>query len=292
MNWQRLRFQVGKDRADAVCAVLEACLAQAVTTENAGEDAFYEVAFPGPPDWEQVYVTGLFSEAVQLDEVCQLADQVVPGDEPLVAEIFVLKDQDWERVWLSHFKPVKVGKGLWVVPKWLEPVDPGACNIALDPGLAFGTGTHKTTAMCLQWLATAKLNGCSVIDYGCGSGILAIAALLLGAKGALAIDIDPLAVNASIENGAANGVSGQLQVCLPDQVDVSQTADIVIVNILADVIVSLAPKLEKMLKSESRLLLTGILVDQAERVASSFPKYQFDKKTKGEWCLLIGSIND
>ena len=292
MNWQRLRFQVSKGQADTLCAVLETCLAQAVTTENAGEDAFYEVAFPGVPDWEQVYVTGLFSTAVKLDEVYQLVEQVVPGDQPLVAEISILKDQDWERVWLSHFKPIKVGKDLWVVPKWLDPVDSSACNIALDPGLAFGTGTHKTTALCLDWLSRAKVNDCSVIDYGCGSGILAIAALLLGAKAAIAIDIDPMAVNASIENAESNGVFDRLQVCLPNEVDTSQAADIVIVNILADVIVKLAPTLVKMLKLDSKLLLTGILAEQRARVISAFPECRFDTKSAGQWCLLVGSIND
>ena len=110
MSWQRLRFQVYKDQAEAVGAVLEACLAQAITTENAGDNEFYEVAFPGEPDWEQVYVTGLFTQSVNLDEVCQLVEQVVPGDDALLGEVSVLKDQDWERVWLSQFKPVKVGK--------------------------------------------------------------------------------------------------------------------------------------------------------------------------------------
>jgi ribosomal protein L11 methyltransferase len=292
LSWQRLRFQVEKDRADAVCAVLEACLAQAVTTENAGDDEFYEVAFPGEPDWEQVYVTGLFTEAVNLDDVCQLAKQVVPGDAPLMGEISVLKDQDWERVWLSHFKPVNVGRDLWVVPKWLDPVNPNACNIALDPGLAFGTGTHKTTAMCLNWLSQAKVSGRSVIDYGCGSGILAIASVLLGAKTAVAIDIDPMAISASIENATSNGVSDRLRVLLPDQVDGGQVADIVIVNILADEIIKLAPTLLKMLNPDFTLLLTGILTHQRERVVRAFPGCQFEKTNRDQWCLLIGSTID
>jgi ribosomal protein L11 methyltransferase len=292
LSWQRLRFQVYKDQAEAVGAVLEACLAQAITTENAGDNEFYEVAFPGEPDWEQVYVTGLFTQSVNLDEVCQLVEQVVPGDDALLGEVSVLKDQDWERVWLSQFKPVKVGKDLWVVPKWLDPVNPNACNIALDPGLAFGTGTHRTTAMCLDWLSHADLSGRSVIDYGCGSGILAIAALLLGAKTAVAVDIDPMAISASIENGSANGVSDQLQVLLPDQVDDSQVADVVIVNILAEEIIKLAPALLKMLKPGFTLLLTGILDDQRGRVVKAFPECQFQKVERGQWCLLIGSTFD
>ena len=269
-------------------SVLEACLAQAITTENAGDEAFYEVAFLGKPEWKKVYVTGLFSEGVDMHAICDLAQQVVPGDEALIGEVSVLKDQNWERAYLSHFKPLRVGDGLWVIPKWREPVEPDACNILMDPGLAFGTGTHETTAMCLNWLSTAKLQTHTVIDYGCGSGILAIAAVMLGAKAALAIDIDSLALEASVNNGLANGVSNRLRVCLPGEVDSSDRGDIVIVNILADVIVELAPRLVEMLKPGATLLLTGILSEQGERVKKAFPDYQFDITTKGQWSLLCG----
>jgi ribosomal protein L11 methyltransferase len=288
LNWQRLRFQVEKNRAEALISVLEACLAQAVTTENAGDDAFYEVAFPGKPEWKKVTVTGLFSEGVDIHAICGLAQQVVPGGEALIGEASVVKDQEWERVYLSHFKPLRVGDNLWVIPKWREPVEPDACNIFMDPGLAFGTGTHETTAMCLNWLSTAKLQANAVIDYGCGSGILAIAAVLLGAKSALAIDIDPLALEASVNNGLTNGVSSRLRVCLPSEVDSSDRGDIVIVNILADVIVELAPRLVEILKPGATLLLTGILTEQGERVKKAFPNYQFDITTQGQWCLLCG----
>jgi len=290
MNWSQLSLVVDANQADLVSTMLEVFLAQAVTTENAGEDEFYEIAFPGTPDWKKVAVTGLFEEQVDVEPIIefihsQLSQQEVP------TSVSKLVDQDWERVWLSSFKPIQVGTKLWVCPSWCEPVDANARNIILDPGLAFGTGTHATTAMCLNWLSDQNLSEKNVLDYGSGSGILAIAAVFSGAAHADAVDIDPLAVTACKENAERNGVEEKVIAYLPDQIgsDSQQPAtyDLVIANILADVIIELRDTLLVHLKPGGRLLLTGILNTQADRVIAAFgDDYTFEKEIRDQWSLL------
>jgi len=204
-----------------------------------------------------------------------------------------LVDQDWERVWLSSFKPIEVGTNLWVVPSWCEPSSPNARNIILDPGLAFGTGTHDTTHMCLQWIAEQNLESQTVLDYGSGSGILAIAALLSGATHADAVDIDPLAVDACIENAKRNGVPDKMNSYLPPDLPTQNqnSYDLVIANILAEVIIELREVLLGNLKPGGTLLLTGILASQAERVMAAFgEQFIFQQHDQGQWCLLTTTL--
>lgn len=293
MNWSQLSLVVNANQVDRVTNMLEMFLAQAVTTENAGEDEFYEIAFPGTPDWQKVTVTGLFEEQVDVQPIIdfihtQLDSQEVP------TSIAKLVDQDWERVWLSSFKPIQVGNKLWVCPSWCEPVDADARNIILDPGLAFGTGTHATTAMCLNWLSEQDLSEKNVLDYGSGSGILAIAAIFSGAVRADAVDIDPLAVTACKENAKRNAVTDKMAAYLPDQIGSDsqqpQTYDLVIANILAEVIIELRDTLLVHLKPGGLLLLTGILDTQADDVITAFGNdYTFKKQTQDQWCLLASS---
>ena len=291
MNWSQLSLVVDANQVDLVTSMLEMFFAQAVTSENAGEDEFYEIAFPGTPDWQKVAVTGLFEEQVAIEPIIgfihsQLSDQEVP------TSVSKLVDQDWERVWLSSFKPIRVGTNLWVCPSWCDPVDAKAHNIILDPGLAFGTGTHATTAMCLNWLSDQKLDQQTVLDYGSGSGILAIAALFSGASQADAVDIDPLAVTACLENAKRNAVNDKMAAYLPEQIGTEsqqpKTYDLVIANILAEVIIELRDTLLVHLKLGGRLLLTGILNTQADQVIAAFgDDYKFDKQIRDQWCLLI-----
>jgi ribosomal protein L11 methyltransferase len=290
MNWSQLSLVVDANQVDLVSTILEVFMAQAVTTENAGEDEFYEIAFPGTPDWEKVAVTGLFEEQVDVEPIIEFIHSQLSGQE-VPTSIAKLVDQDWERVWLSSFKPIQVGTKLWVCPSWCEPVDADARNIILDPGLAFGTGTHATTAMCLNWLSEQNLSMQNVLDYGSGSGILAIAAVFSGATHADAVDIDPLAVTACKENAERNGVADRVIAYLPDQIGFDsqkpQTYDLVIANILAEVIIELRNTLLVHLKPGGRLLLTGILNTQADRVIAAFgDDYTFEKKIQDQWCLL------
>ncbi|MFT5609788.1 MAG: ribosomal protein L11 methyltransferase [Arenicella sp.] len=290
MNWSQLSLVVDASQVDLVSTILDVFLAKAVTTENAGQVEFYEIAFPGTPDWEKVTVTGLFEEQVDVEPIIEFIHSQLSGQE-VPTSIAKLVDQDWARVWLSSFKPIQVGTKLWVCPSWCEPVDADARNIILDPGLAFGTGTHATTAMCLNWLSEKNLSMQNVLDYGSGSGILAIAAVFSGAVHADAVDIDPLAVTACKDNAERNGVADRVIAYLPDQIgsDSQQPRayDLVIANILAEVIIELRDILLVHLKPDGRLLLTGILNTQADRVIAAFgDDYNFEKKIQDQWCLL------
>lgn len=298
MSWAQLRFVVDADQLEPLTDMLEGFLAQAITSENAGEDEFYEVAFPGTPDWQKVRITALFNDTTELEPIIDFVKSHFSG--PHGAEIPTtvekLIDQDWERVWLDSFKPIKVGDNLWVCPTWCEPLAPEARNIRLDPGLAFGTGTHATTHMCLEWIAQQDLSGNRVLDYGSGSGILAIAAILSGAEHADAVDIDPMAVQACDDNARGNDLAHQMHSYLPVDlpIDGAPAYDLVIANILAEVIIELRDTLLLHLKPTGTLLLTGILASQAERVINAFGDdfvfTQSDSKhqDKGHWALLSG----
>jgi ribosomal protein L11 methyltransferase len=301
MSWIQATFVVDATDVDRLSDMLEGFLAQAITSENAGEDEFYEVAFPGTPDWQKVKLTALFNDTVEIEPIIafvqsQFSSSTETGwpatgvpDTELPVQIAKLVDQDWERVWLASFKPIKVGSNLWVCPSWCEPTEPAARNIILDPGLAFGTGTHATTNMCLHWLAEQQLDGQRVLDYGSGSGILAIAAIMSGAEFAEAVDIDPLAVDACIENAARNKVSSQMHACLPQQLSESPAAtyNLVIANILAEVIIQLRDTLLLHLATDGELLLTGILSTQADKVKAAFGEdFEFNQQDKDQWCLI------
>lgn len=291
MSWSQATFVVDASEVERLSGLLEAFLAAAVTTENAGDDEFYEVAFPGIPDWEKVRVTALFDERIDLQPIVKFVQNQYPNQET-PTEVAKLVDQDWERVWLDSFKPIEVGTDLWVCPTWCEPTVPQARNIILDPGLAFGTGTHATTYMCLKWLAGQQLADQRVLDYGSGSGILAIAALFSGANHADAVDIDPLAVTACVENAERNEVAGKMAAYLPQDLasEPVQSYDLVIANILAEVIIELRDTLLLHLKPSGTLLLTGILDSQVNRVTEHFgDEFQFTQQQQDQWALLIGT---
>jgi ribosomal protein L11 methyltransferase len=290
-RWKQLTMVVDADQVERLSTMLEMFLAQAVTSTNAGADEFYEVAFPGTPDWQKVAVTALFDSSVELDPILDFIHTNLGGEkgEEIPASVAQLVDQDWQRVWLKSFQPIKVGHNLWVCPSWCDPVEPEQRNIILDPGLAFGTGTHATTHMCLQWLSEQSLQKKDVLDYGSGSGILAIAALLSGAEHADAVDIDPLAVQACKENAERNQMAHKMDCLLPENL-IGKQYDLVIVNILADVIIELRDTLLLHLKLGGILLLTGILDSQAKRVSNAFgDQYTFVKYNSDQWCLLVAN---
>lgn len=294
MSWIQATFVIDAADVEELSDMLEGFLAQAITSENAGEDEFYEVAFPGTPDWQKVKLTALFNDTVALEPIIEFVQTQFSSRSKTEIPVALaeLVDQDWERVWLASFKPIQVGSNLWVCPSWCEPSDPNARNIILDPGLAFGTGTHATTNMCLHWLADQNLAGQRVLDYGSGSGILAIAAIMSGAEFADAVDIDPLAVDACIGNAARNQVSDKMQACLPAQLSDIPAAsyELVIANILAEVIIELRDTLLLHLAPQGKLLLTGILSTQADKVKASFgDEYQFEQHHQDQWCLITAS---
>lgn len=251
--------------------VLLAHGAQSVTQVDAADDPVLEPAPGEAPLWPRTRTTGLFDEKADLAAVIVALRETLPDGAAAIITTAELEEQDWVRIWLRDWKPLKFGERLWVSPraKLDEIRDPGAVVVALDPGLAFGTGTHPSTALCLQWLAGAALEGKAVLDYGCGSGLLAVAALRLGAARADAVDVDPQALVATRENALANGVGGRLDARLAADF-APAPHDVVLANILAGPLVELAPRLCAALAPGGTLVLAGLLEGQAAEVAAAY----------------------
>ena len=242
--------------------------------------------------WGNTDVIALFDAETDMNEIVSLLKQAHHLDENTAYKIEQIEDKDWEREWMDNFHPMQFGKRLWICPSWREVPDQNAVNVMLDPGLAFGTGTHPTTALCLEWLDGLDLTGKTVIDFGCGSGILAIAALKLGAKNAIGIDIDPQAILASRNNAEQNGVADRLQLFLSDDKPADLKADVVVANILAGPLKELYPIISQLVKESGDLGLSGILETQAESVCDAYTQ-SFDLDpvaVKEEWCRITGKL--
>lgn len=266
--------------------------AQSVTLKDAADNPILE---PGPgktPLWENAIITGLFDDSHKAEILREQIRQHLDNDK-LDIDIASLPEQDWTRAWMDAFKPMQFGKRLWVCPKHLEPPEPMAVNLRLDPGLAFGTGTHPTTSLCLSWLDThvnPRSGHRSVLDYGCGSGILAIAAILLGAEHADCVDIDTQALQASLENAKANQVLNQISTYLPQDHEAGDQYTLVLANILSSPLTELAPVLAGHCGTGGDIVLSGILCDQAESVRNAYSEYFDISPTEilGDWVLLHG----
>ncbi len=292
-GWQQLVIDLDGREPDAVEALLLEQGAASVTLSDAGDDPVLE---PGPgetPLWARTRLTGLFDAALDLEAVADTVRERLAPDSPLSYRIEALDDRDWEREWLKDFGPMRFGRSLWVCPYGSELPEPDAIVVELDPGLAFGTGTHPTTALCLEWLDSLELEGCTVIDYGSGSGILAIAALKLGAAAATAYDIDPQAVLASRDNAKRNGVADRLEVTLCPA-DLETPADVVVANILAGPLVELATEILDLTITGGKLALSGILSSQVAEVEAAYASgLRFDSPAFLEqdgqtWARLTG----
>ena len=291
-SWQELHFTAKKEQVAALESWLFECGALAVTLEDDADQPLLE---PGPgetPLWEAVSVTALFDG----DRSLQSLIDAVPSHLVVTSDVqpIPVADREWTRVWEDQFHPMQMGQRLWVCPSWTAPPDPAAVNILLDPGLAFGTGTHPTTAMCLRAIDAGVSHAIRVVDYGCGSGILGIAAARLGSGPVLAIDNDPQALVASRANAEANGVGeDQFVVAMPDDSAVTQwsgTAQLVAANILAGPLVTLAPTLLSLLAPGGQLLLAGLLEEQANQVIDAYaPELPLQIAAQEDgWVLLSG----
>ena len=291
-GWQELRFSTTPDQLENLESWLFEQAALAVTLEDNADEPLLE---PGPgetPLWQNIKLVALFEVGINLSPILASVPQqwvTAAAD----AANFV-PDQDWERAWMENFEPLKMGKRLWICPSWCEPPDPHAVNINLDPGLAFGTGTHPTTAMCLGELDATIEPGVNLIDYGCGSGILAIAGLKLGATKAFAVDNDPQAVTATWDNAQRNAIThDQLDVFLVSQADTQgrlQPVDLVIANILAGPLEALAPTLIDLMNPGGRLILAGLLTEQAAALIEAYKPWvalSAVQELEG-WTLLAG----
>lgn len=290
MSWMQLRVVTTRQQAEAIEEALLAAGAVSVTMEDNADQPILEPALGETPLWNDVRITGLFAADTDTQQASQTANSHF-GDTLPAHRWEILEDKDWEREWMVNFHPMRFGRRLWICPSWKTPPAPDDVNLLLDPGLAFGTGTHPTTALCLQWLDSCDLNGKLVVDYGCGSGILGIAALLLGAREVIAIDNDPQALLATRDNARRNRIDdSRIKTFLPDQAPSSLDAEVVVANILAGPLAELAPAISALTCPGGLLALSGIISSQAGELTRHYQQW-FDMQPPAfeqDWVRLNG----
>lgn len=290
MEWRQFVMNLESIEPDRVEEILQRHGAQSVTLTDAGDNPVLEPAPGETPLWTDTRVTALFTAETDFDSLCHDLCQTLNLDTLPAHHIETLADRVWEREWLKDFGPMQFGRRLWIVPGDIDIATPDAVVVRLDPGLAFGTGTHPTTALCLEWLEQIDLDGKTVLDFGCGSGILSVAALKLGAAFVNAVDIDLQAITATRQNAARNGVSDALLAETTIDADAPQF-DIVVANILAGTLSEYAEFICKRLKPGGLLALSGILSEQAEDVANTYRKQiNFSPAAvQDNWARLAGT---
>jgi len=289
MAWLQLIIPTNETQADQLSDALMEQGAVSVTLQDMQDQPMLEPAIGTTPMWSQTRAVGLFDANQDLKQVILNLEQQlrkkIPDwkGEPL-------EDKDWVRAWMDDFKPMPFGEKLWVVPSTFEPPQPEAANILLDPGLAFGTGTHPTTSMCLEWLDANPPTNKDIIDFGCGSGILAIGAILLGAKHAEAIDLDPQALIATLDNAEKNNVSHNIKTYLPKDFP-NHPVPLLLANILASPLIELAPYFSDLTLAKGQIVLSGILAEQADDVLAAYqPNFDIQIwKQQGDWICLAGA---
>ncbi|MEM0953662.1 MAG: 50S ribosomal protein L11 methyltransferase [Pseudomonadota bacterium] len=292
MSWLQVQLETRADCADAAESALLEVGATAVTLQDNADQPLYAGDTPSETLWKQTRISGLFPASINVDstlEHLRLSNAIDP-DAIATLRAEILEDKDWEREWMQHYSPLQISDGFWLCPSWLTPPEPDSVNLMLDPGLAFGTGTHPTTRLCLEALTRyTPLQG-DVVDFGCGSGILSVASLLLGASRVLATDTDPQALAATWANAERNHIdAGRLSALHPDALDGTEQADLVVANILMGPLCDLAPQLVSMLqRPTSTLLLSGVLEQQVAALQQAYPiPLQVADRREG-WVVLIG----
>lgn len=294
MAYVALRFDVDAEVvemwSDALldCGALSVDVADPGAGTSAETPLFAEPGSEGDLRWPVARVTALLPASAVVARTLECAGARLGRALPSY-ESFEVAEQDWVRATQAQFAPVRITERLWIVPSWCEAPDRSAVNVTLDPGLAFGTGTHPTTRLCLDWLATMLPPAASVLDYGCGSGILAIAAAKLGATRVVGVDIDPQAIAAATSNAASNGVGATF--VLPDGLARSASFDVVVANILANPLQLLAPVLSARTRPGGSIVLSGVLAEQAAGVAAAYVPWFIMSQWKGEegWVALSGA---
>ncbi|MDO4895113.1 50S ribosomal protein L11 methyltransferase [Moraxella sp.] len=304
MSWQQLHLQCPQSAVELAEALFYEVGAVSILLEDAGDEPLFEPMPGEEPLWSEVVMTAIFDtnsdDTFAHTNFENLISDIASEVNASRFWLSSLEDKDWTREWMSHYKPIKCAGNLWIVPEWLDAPEPNAINLILDPGLAFGTGYHATTRLCLDWLSQQDLTDKLVIDYGCGSGILAVAALLLGAKEVLAVDIDPQAILATTQNAKLNQVGDRLKVFLPDEFiahrkDNPQLADTITANILAKPLIGFAPYFAELLKPNGSIVLAGLIRSQTDEVIQAYephfeldPAFAYDNAEDGHWHRLSG----
>jgi ribosomal protein L11 methyltransferase len=292
MTWLQLRFTCDAATATRLAELLAERGALAVSLGDAQDQPVYEPQAGATPLWPNTRVSGLFPGAENPTQLlAALQRRLAPARLPAV-DVEALHDQDWLSLHQDGFAPARFGDRLWVVPSWARTprLAAGEASMTLDPGLAFGTGSHPTTAMCLDWLAAQNMDGIQAADYGCGSGILAVAAAKLGARRVWAVDNDPQALAATSANATANGVGARVKVRAPRKLP-PLTVDLLVSNILANTLSELAQSLSLLLAPGGCLALSGILSEQSPAVVASFAPWCALQPvaTRDDWVLLAGT---
>ena len=295
MKWLQIHITVDQAQVDFTETLLSSLGAVSVTLDDAENQDLLEPLPGETPLWNKVIVTGIYAqeegEEIDINALETFIRAQMP-EAPIRYEF--IEDQEWERTWMDAYEPIQIGEKYWIVPEWMEAPEADAVNIKLDPGLAFGTGNHASTFLCLQWLGKTDVKDKIVIDYGCGSGILGVAALLLGAKKVYATDIDPQAVLATQQNAELNGVLDRLYVGLPEEFNEELgaiKADVFVANILAGPLMMLEPHFAELVKAEGEFALAGIIEEQVTDVSSVYSNH-FDilevAKRDEYWCRISG----
>jgi ribosomal protein L11 methyltransferase len=287
MPWLQLKINTISEHVDALSDALNELGALSLTYEDAQDQPLFEPPPGETPIWAETIITGLFDASNDIDAITKQLVEVHP-DKISATRSEILEDKDWVREWMERYKPMQFGERLWIVPSHHSPPDPQAVNILLDPGLAFGTGTHPTTAMCLEWLDAHPPHDQQVVDYGCGSGILAIAAAKLGASHVEAIDNDPQALLATKSNADHNQVTSRVNCKGIDSIPM--TCDLLLANILAGPLIQLTTRFSAFTRPDANIVLSGILREQASDVLNAYQPW-FDialTKEKEDWVLLTG----
>ena len=294
MPWLQIKLEINPDSAERYEDILLEAGCAAVTYQDSEDQPIFEPDLGTTPLWQRTTISGLFDTDYDMAAteafIREAHSTIFKNSDFPTFSAEILEDKDWEREWMKNYHPMQFGQRLWICPSWREAPDPNAVNLMLDPGLAFGTGTHPTTALCLEWLDAQTLENKKVTDYGCGSGILGIAALLLGADHVIAVDIDIQAIQATRDNLGRNKLSDdRLDAYLPESAPQAAT-DVLVANILAGPLVELAPTLAERVKPGGLLALSGLLIHQADEIIQAYsPWFDLDPVAeREEWIRVTG----
>lgn len=296
MQWLQLIISATRETSSSIEDALLDCSAVSVTLEDAADQPIFEPGVGETPLWDNCQIKALFDATTDTAQITAHLKQQLQALMPQIPTLRweQLEDKDWSQEWKKYFSPVKCGERLWICPSWIEPPDANGINLSLDPGLAFGTGSHPTTHLCLRWLDKQDLVGQTIVDYGCGSGILGIAALLLGAEKVIAVDNDPQALLATRDNAERNNIAQErLITYLPDDLPDDICGATMVANILAAPLIELAPRLIAHTNAGGLLCLSGLLEHQIDAVSLPYSEdFVFDEPAiESEWAQLSARKN-